>query len=221
MTLEDKITRLIQLQNEVFLMHRQARVDAAIEAEAAALAAEIAAADADGSIARQLRNEAAAFIAEELSQHPPGTINPYQDITPAPVDDTPPRSRAELLALDPEDLYFIIGEALEVKVTDGLQLTPTEAVVHTLFRFDDEVQNGGAEQFFANAPELPAQSVTDALGAVSAKKYAALFSQLLPNAHDPASLEQFDEVYYKHYERTPLSRFVGKYIRKHIDTFIR
>lgn len=219
MTLEDKITRLIQLQNEVFLMHRYARADAALDAEAAALAAEIAAVDTDGSIARRLRNEAAAFIAEELSQHPPGTIDPYQDITPAPADESPPRSRSELLALDPEDLYFIIGEALEVKAAEGLPLAAQEAVVYVLFRFDDEVQNGGAEQFFANAPEMSADCVADALAAVGAKKYAALFSQLLPDAHDSAALEQFDAGYYKHYERTPLSRFVGKYIRKHIDTF--
>lgn len=209
----------IELQQRVFLSHRYAQADPALDEEARTCAAALARVDPDGCLAAGVRSAVDAFIAEELRRHPPGSIDPYADVTPAPAVETAPRSCAELLALDPEDAYYIVGEQLEQRQASGSPLTPPQVLVLTLLHFDDEVQNGGASQFFLNGGAAEAARVMDALLKVGARKMAALFSQLDPQAHDSEAFARFDEAYYRHYERAPLSRAVGRYIHKHIREF--
>lgn len=209
----------IELQQRVFLRHRHAQADPTLDEEARACAAALERVDPDGCLTAGVRAAVDAFIAEELRRHPPGSIDPYADITPAPAGETHPRSCAELLALDPEDAYYIIGEQLEQRHAAGSLLTPSQALVLTLLHFDDEVQNGGVSQFFLNGGAAKAERVTDALLMVGARKIATLFSQLDPQTHDSEANAWFDEAYYRHYERAPLSRAVGRYIHKHIKEF--
>lgn len=209
----------IELQQRVFLSHRHAQVDPMLDEEARSYIAALERVDPDGCLAAGVRAAVDAFIADELRRHPPGSIDPYADITPEPSEDTHPRSCAELLALDPEDVYYIVGEQLEQRHAIGSPLTPPQALVLTLLHFDDEVQNGGVAQFFLNGGAAEAERVMDALLKVGARKIAALFSQLDPQAHDSEAFARFDEAYYRHYERAPLSRAVGRYIHKHIKDF--
>lgn len=213
---QELLQTCIALHQQVYLAHRHAQADPWLDARAAACAEALARIDADGSLTAQWRAALSDFIADELRRHPPGSIDPYADITPPAAPDAPPRTRGELLALDPEDLCFIVGDRLTARAAAGYTLSAPEKVVHTLVRLDDEVQNGGVSQFLHNAGAL-AGAVTEALEAVGARRYAALWAQL--DAASPAACEAFDDMYYRLCERTPLSRFVGRFIRRRIGEF--
>ncbi|MBQ7850696.1 MAG: DUF4375 domain-containing protein [Clostridia bacterium] len=213
---QELLQTCIALHQQVFLAHRHAGADPALDAQAEACAEALAAIDADGTLTAHWKAALADFISDELRRHPPGSIDPYADVTPTAAPDAPPRSREELLTLDPEDLCFIVGDRLTARAAAGHALSVPERTVHALVRLDDEVQNGGVAQFLHNAGALR-EAVAEALEAVGAKRYAALWSQL--DTASPASCEAFDDAYYRLYERTPLSRFIGRFIRRHIDDF--
>lgn len=213
---QELLQTCIALHQQVYLAHRHAQADPALDARAEACAKALADIDADGTLTAQWKAALSDFIADELRRHPPGSIDPYADITPTAAPDAPLRSREELLSLDPEDLCFIVGDRLTARAAAGHALSAPERTVHALVRLDDEMQNGGVSQFLHNAGALR-EAVAEALEAVGAKRYAALWTQL--DTASPASCEAFDDAYYRLYEHTPLSRFIGRFIRRRIADF--
>lgn len=248
MTLEEKILKLIGMYNEVFKQHRYCRVNQAYEDEAKELAMDVFAADSDGSIASRVAEATKTFIKEELRLHPPGTINPYADITPEPAQEKYAMTRAELLAqLDEnmEDCIHDLGTYLYAKVDDGEELQGAEVPVFILWMWNIEMQNGGLCQFFVNDGAYAAH-VPAALEAVGAKKYAVLFRDFITthsiNLNDLSQFDlkfetedddmsayadatelypfdDFDEAYYDLYHFDPLEAYLATYIRENIDRF--
>lgn len=250
MASEEKILKLIEMYNEVFMQHRYGRVNQAFEEEAKALAVELYASDADGSISKRVTEACKAFIVEELRLHPPGTVNPYADITPEPASEDTPMSREELLAkLDEnaEDCIHELGTALYDKVDAGEDLQDSESMVFVLWMWNIEIQNGGLCQFFVNEGAY-APLVPSALEAVGAKEYAALLHDFVMKHNislddlsqfdldiDPVTqdmsaytdatelypFDDFDDAYYELYSTKPLESYIAAYIRKNIDSFMQ
>lgn len=129
-----------------------------------------------------------AFIADELKKHPAGSIDPYEGLGPEPF--TEPMTPEELQALDPEDVFGVVGEMLERKVSEGHALSDPEQTVYVLYVFDNEMQNGGFEQFLMNSAGKYLPSVFRALEEVKARKYASLLrafaAPLYPDEKEPA-----------------------------------
>lgn len=248
MTLEEKILKLIEMYNEVFLQHRYGRVNQAYEDEAKALAMDVFAADSNGSIASRVAEATKAFIKEELRLHPPGTVNPYADITPEPAQEKYAMTRIELLAQMEEnmdDCIHELGTYLYAKVDDGEELQGAEVPVFILWMWNIEMQNGGLCQFFVNDGAYAAH-VPAALEAVGAKEYAVLLRSFITKHSidlndlsqfdlefesedddmsayaDAAELypfDDFDEAYYDLYGSDPLEAYIAAYIRQNIDSF--
>lgn len=251
MDLEDKILKLIEMYNEVFVQHRYGRVNQAYEEEAKALAVELYTSDADGSISKRVAEACKAFIAEELRLHPPGTINPYADITPETAsEDASIMTREELLAkLDEnaEDCIHELGTALYDKIDAGEELQGPQIPVFALWMWNIEIQNGGLCQFFVNEGEY-ATLVPSALEAVGATDYAALLQDFVTkhnislddlsqfdldieslnedmsayvDATELYPFDDFDDAYYELYSTKPLEGYMAAYIRKNIDSFLQ
>lgn len=250
MSLEDKILKLIEMYNEVFMQHRYGRVNQAYEDEAKALAIDLYASDTDGSVAKRVTEACKAFIAEELRLHPPGTVTPYADITPEPASESDTMTREELLSkLDEnaEDCIHEIGTCLYDKTEDGKELQGPEIPVFVLWLWNIEVQNGGLCQFFVNEGEY-ASLVPTSLETVGAKEYAALFHDFVTKHHislddlsqfdldiesededmsayiDATELypfDDFDDAYYELYSKKPLESYIAVFIQNNIDSFIQ
>lgn len=248
MTQEEKILKLIEMNNEIFLQHRYGRVNQAYEDEAKALARELYAQDHDGVIVQRLNEGASTFIAEELRPHPPGTINPYADITPETAEAEYLMTRAELLSqMDEslEDCIHEIGTALYAKAEDGDELHGPEIPVFILWMWNIEMQNGGLCQFFVNDGQF-ASLVPTALEAVGAKEYAKLLNDFVAthkiDLHDLSQFDldmdpmktdfsaytdatelypfdDFDEAFYDLYGSDPLEAYIAAYIREYISSF--
>lgn len=248
MNLEEKILKLIEMNNEVFLQHRYGRINPAYEDEAKALASELYAQDHDGSIVQRLTEAAKAFIAEELRLHPPGTVNPYADITPEPAEEEYPMTRTELLSQmdeNMEDCIHELGIYLYAKAEDGDELQGPEIPIFVLWMWNIEMQNGGLCQFFVNDGEF-APLVPAALEAVGAKKYAALLNDFVAKHKidlqdlsqfdldidsmdadmstytDATTLypfDEFDDAFYELYGSDPLEAYMAAYIRENISSF--
>lgn len=230
------ISDVIEMNNQVFLQHRYARVDQAYEARAAELTKQLESLDHDGSLSLQIKAACSAFIADELKKHPAGSIDPYADIGPEPFSE--PMTPEEIRALDPENIFDVVGETIERKVNEGHALSAAEQTVYVLFVFDSEMQNGGFEQFIMNSTGKYLPLVFLALEEVKARKYASMLHSFVDSLHMDVneladahrlsadmqdkvllSLEQqkvnsFDDRYYSYYSRTPLSRIVGRFVLK-------
>lgn len=248
MALEEKILKLIEMNNEVFLQHRYGRINQAYEDEAKALASELYAQDHDGTIVQRLNEAAKAFIAEELRLHPPGTVNPYADITSEPDEAEHTMTRAELLSqMDEsvEDCIHELGTALYAKAENGKELKGPEIPIFVLWMWNIEMQNGGLCQFFVNDSEFAAL-VPAALEAVDAKEYAKLLNDFVTthkiDLHDLSQFDlnidsmdadfsaytdatelypfdDFDEAFYDLYGSDPLEAYMAAFIRENISSF--
>lgn len=248
MNLEEKILKLIEMNNEIFLQHRYGRINPAYEDEAKALANELYAQDHDGSIVQRLTEAAKTFIAEELRQHPPGTVNPYADITPEPAEEEYPMTRTELLSQmdeNMEDCIHELGIYLYAKAEDGDELQGPEIPIFVLWMWNIEMQNGGLCQFFVNDGEFAAL-VPSALKAVGAKEYAKLLNDFVEkhkidlqdlsqfdleiesmdadmsayaDATELYPFDEFDDRFYALYGSDPLEAYMAAYIRKNISSF--
>jgi hypothetical protein len=227
------ISDLIEMNNQIFLQHRYAQIDKDYEAQAAVLAQQLEAIDPDGTLSQQVKTACCAFIAEELRQHPPGSVDPYADLGPQPFNG--PLSPEEIRALDPEDVFGVVGKMIGQKVDAGHELSAAEQTVYVLFIFDSEMQNGGFEQFILNSSGKYLPLVFHALEEVRAKKYASMLRSFVDGLHlpeselasahclsadmkdklllqlDPQQVSSFDDRYYSYYSRTPLSRMVGRF----------
>lgn len=250
MTLEEKILKMIEMNNEVFLQHRYGRINQAYEDNAKALASELYALDHDGSIVKRLTEAVKAFIAEELRLHPPGTVNPYADITPEPTEEDNAMTPAELLSRMDEsvdDCIHELGTCLYAKAEAGEELNGPELHVFVLWMWNIEMQNGGLCQFFVNDGEYAAL-VPAALEAVGAREYAALLNVFVAkhkiDLHDLSQFDldldamdedfsaytdatelypfdDFDEAFYDLYGADPLEAYVASFIRENINKFSR
>lgn len=249
MTLEEKILKLIEMYNEVFIQHRYGRINQAYEDDAKALAIELYASDADGSISQRVAQACKDFIAEELRLHPPGTIDPYADITPEPASkDDAIMTREELLSqLDEnaEDCIHELGMALYNKVESGDELDGPALHVFVLWLWNIEMQNGGLCQFFVNDRQF-APLVPEALKAVGAKGYATLLNSFVAqhkidlqnlsqfdltiesidadfSAYTDATelypFDDFDDAFYDLYGSEPLESYIVAYILKNVNSF--
>lgn len=142
-------------------------------------------------------------------------------------------TREELMTMDDADLVAAIGEKLDRKFEAENELTGPEIVVYTLYLFDQEVQNGGLNQFFCNSSSEMAPFVPSSLLNVEADEYEALLAHFLDetameldsldDADDEKYAEaygEFDDAYYAMYSEQPLDEMTAAYIRAHADVFV-
>jgi len=160
-------------------------------------------------------------------------------------------SSAELRDLNDEEL----GDVLRARVFHVLEnryeydyvqavsdMSEAMRCALILYTLNDEIQNGGLCQYFVNSTSDMAPYAAEALTAVGASGYAALFTSFCAeNGIDLTNLSSFkidnldddeyeaqtecypfadfDDAYYELYEDQPLEELIGAYARKHLDEF--
>ncbi len=149
---------------------------------------------------------------------------------------------ADLLSLTDNELFEAVS-LQNFNIVSGVKdnelevLSDARKVVFVLEAFDNEIQNGGLYQFFANRYNYPIADVSNFLDVIRAYEHKKLFDDfIISNSIDLADMscfkaknvkeylkkcdkfdyDKFDNAYY---DLSPLREIIVKYIRDNIAEF--